>query len=221
VTPSASDESKKDSAPNSLVDNVMAYLFREIDHIKNTTDGIKELEDSRSAAMTHLMESAASNSEKLVAVEKTVAEVKRLEVANSAKLDAVQSLALRSLMKIDRLQQLVSDESRKTGSLENILGDTENAKTPSWMGPKSIRSRVGLNGKPAAKPEWKPRNCHEIYSAGKRRNSVYTIYLQNPERAVRVFCDMRGHRGGWTVRKHYITLLYYLRGRSEIVGFRV
>jgi Fibrinogen beta and gamma chains, C-terminal globular domain len=49
----------------------------------------------------------------------------------------------------------------------------------------------------------RPRDCGDIQSRGSNVNGVYTVYVGNALRPVRVYCDMATDNGDWTVGMCY------------------
>ncbi|XP_071835749.1 uncharacterized protein [Apostichopus japonicus] len=44
-----------------------------------------------------------------------------------------------------------------------------------------------------------PKDCHELYVSGTRRDGVYTIYPDGWPSGIQVYCEMESNGGGWTV----------------------
>jgi len=44
-----------------------------------------------------------------------------------------------------------------------------------------------------------PRDCSAIYESGERFDGVYTVYIGDTQRPVKVYCDMGTDGGRWTV----------------------
>ena len=44
-----------------------------------------------------------------------------------------------------------------------------------------------------------PRNCYDIHKSGERSDGVYTVYPNDTESGVEVYCDMTTDGVGWTV----------------------